>query len=489
MTRGDASDRWDLLVVGGGTAGIVGARTAAALGARVLLVERDRTGGDCLWTGCVPSKALLAAASATANARAAHRLGVRVRDVDVDFAAVMNHVHAAIATIEPDDSVEALERAGVTVRVGSAVFTGPDEADVAGSPVRFRTALIATGAGPLVPPVPGLAEAAAGTLTSDTVWRLTELPDRLVVLGGGPTGCELGQAFARLGASVTIVDGADRLLPLEDPRASTIVADALRADGARLYLGRGAAQVRSAGPAGELQLDDGTVLGYDRLLIAAGRRARTEGLGCTAAGVRLDADGTVVVDDQRRTSNPHIWAAGDVTGPPHLTHVAGVHGSVAATNAVLGLHRSIDRTVPRVTYTSPEVAAVGAGTGGPPAKGLSELTWDHEHADRAVTDDDTAGFTTLAVDRRGRVVGGTIVGPRAGESLGELTVAVRRGLSTRDLAGTTHAYPTYNDAVWNPAVADVMSGLARPAPRSALRAVVRLRRARLDRSAARRRGS
>jgi len=473
---------WDLLVLGGGTAGMVGAKTAASLGARVLLVERDRTGGDCLWTGCVPSKSLLAAASAAADARAAGRLGVRIGAIDVDFAAVRAHVHAAIAAIEPADSPQALKEAGVVVASGTASFTGPDRAQLDGQPVAFRAALLATGAQPLVPPIPGLA--GAEFLTSETVWGLTELPGRLIVLGGGPIGCELGQAFARLGAQVTVVDGADRLLSREDPAASALVADALRRDGVRLCLGRQATEARADGAAGELRLDDGTALVYDRLLVAVGRRARTSGLGCDVAGIELAKNGTVVVDDQLRTTNPRVWAAGDVTGPPQFTHTAGVRGSLAAGNAILGLRRRVDPVVPRVTYTSPEVASVGVGTTDPLPAGLAALRWEHRHADRAVAEADTAGFTTLVVDRRRRLVGATVVGPRAGETLGELTLAVRHGLTTRDLAGTTHAYPTYNDAVWNPAIADIRSRLTRPPAGPVLRAAARLRRAWLDRTAA-----
>ncbi|MGN6333304.1 MAG: dihydrolipoyl dehydrogenase family protein [Motilibacteraceae bacterium] len=487
MSAGEDTGPWDLLVLGGGTAGMVGAKAAASLGARVLLVERDRTGGDCLWTGCVPSKALLAAASAAADARAAGRLGVRVRDVDIDFAAVMGHVHGAIATIEHDDSPQALKDAGVVVASGSAAFTGPDRAEIDGAPVAFRAALLATGADPLLPPIPGLA--GADPLTSETLWALAELPRQLVVLGGGPIGCELGQALARLGAQVTVVDAADRLLSREDPAASDIVAEALRRDGVQLVLGRQAAAVHPDGTAGELELDDGSTLLYDRLLVAVGRRPRTTGIGCDVAGVDLGEGGAVIVDRQLRTTNPRIWAAGDVTGPPQFTHTAGVRGSLAATNAVLGLRRSVDPVVPRVTYTSPEVAAVGVGTGEPLPEGLSTLRWAHRHADRAVAEDDTDGFTTLVVDRRGRILGATVVGPRAGETLGELTLAVRHGLTTRDLAGTTHAYPTYNDSVWNPAVADVRARLDRPPTRAVLRAGLRLRRTWRDHAGAAARSS
>ncbi|TFV63531.1 oxidoreductase [Geodermatophilus sp. DF01-2] len=463
-SRGD--DVVDLLVIGGGTAGMVGARTAAGLGARVLLVERDRTGGDCLWTGCVPSKALLAAADAAASARAAGRFGVDVGGITIDFGRVRKHLQAAIETIRPVDSVEALQAAGVAVEVADAVLTGSDSATVGGRTVRFRHALLATGAAPVLPPIDGLAD--ADPLTSETVWDdLTELPARLAVLGGGPIGCELGQAFARLGSAVTVVDAADRLLPGETEEASGLVTAALRRDGVTVRTGAGVTAVRD----GALQLADGAAVPFDRLLVAVGRRARTERLGCAAAGVEVADDGTVVVDGGLRTTNPRIWAAGDLTGHPQFTHTAGVHGSLAAGNALLGLRRTVDPVVPRVTYTSPEVASVGV----PPGQGHSVRRVGHGHVDRAVAEGVTEGSTTLVLDRRRRIVGAAVVGPRAGEVLGELTLAVRKRMTTTDVAGTTHAYPTYSSAAWDAAVDDVRSRLAGPVVRRVLRAVVRLR--------------
>jgi len=420
-------------VIGGGSAGLIGARTAASLGASVLLVERERTGGDCLWTGCVPSKALLAAASVAATARDGARFGVQVGEVKVDFSAIMAHVRGAIRAIEPVDSDDALRADGVDVVHGSARFTGPRAAEIGGTTVLFRQALIATGSDPVLPPIPGLA--AAAPLTSDTVWELTDLPGRLVVLGGGAIGCELGQGFARLGARVTIVEGLDRLLPNEDPDAARLVTAALERDGVTVVTGEKVVEVDS----GTVVLASGRRVGGDRLLVAVGRRPDTRGLDVDAAGVALDDRGFVRVDPRLRTSNPRIWAAGDVTGHPQFTHVAGVHGSTAAANAVLGLRRVAEvRTVPRVTFTSPEVAAVGLGADSP---GVTVRTFQHDDVDRAVTE----GFAQLVLDRRGRVVGATLVGPRAGETLGEVTLAVHRGLTVGALAGTMHAYPTFAD--------------------------------------------
>jgi len=480
--RSRDDDGVDLLVIGGGTAAMVGARTAASLGARVLLVERDRTGGDCLWTGCVPSKALLAAAHAAASARAAGRFGVDVGEVRVDFGRVRKHLQAAIEHIAPVDSVAALEAAGVPVASAEAVLTGPDIAQVGGRGVHFRYALLATGAAPVLPPIEGLAD--VDPLTSETVWDLAALPERLAVLGGGPIGCELGQAFARLGSAVTVVDAADRLLSGETPEASGLVTAALRRDGVTVRTGVGVDSVRD----GALQLADGSAVPFDRVLVAVGRRARTDGLGCAAAGVELRDDGTVVVDGALRTTNPRIWAAGDLTGHPQFTHVAGVHASVAASNAVLGLRRSAETaTVPRVTYTDPEVAAVGVATDDTArAQGLTVVAHENADNDRAVTEGRTDGFARMALDRRGRIVGACVVGPRAGEALAELTLAQRNGMRTRDLAGAMHPYPTYADGQWNAAISDVRERLSAAPARQVTALMVKARRRWLDRRAAQR---
>ena len=255
------------------------------------------------------------------------------------------------------------------------------------------------------------------------------------------------------------------------------MARALATDGVTLHTGRTAVSVTSDdGRAGTLQLDDGSTVAFDRLLVAVGRTPRTAGIGLDTIGVDVDDRGLVVVDDRLRTTNPRVWAAGDLTGHPQLTHTAGVHGSLAASNAVLGVARRADTTVvPRVTFTQPEVAAVGVGTGRTQG-GLRQLTQPHREVDRAVVEAETDGFTRLVVDRKGRIVGATVVGPRAGETLGELAIAVRQGLRTRDLAGVMHAYPTWNDGPWNAAIADVRTQLEAPGTRRALRLLVRVRR-------------
>ena len=472
---------WDLVVVGGGSAGIIASKTAAGFGASVLLVERNRTGGDCLWTGCVPSKALLSAAHAAADARAAARFGVHVDGVHVDFAEVMTHVRAAIHVIEPADSPAALRAAGVSVAHGGARFTGADTVDVDGVAVRFRQTLVATGSEPAVPPIPGLAE--VGYLTSDTVWDLTELPPRLLVLGGGSIGCELGQAFARLGSRVTIVEAAPTLLPREDPYAGTLLLAALAADGIAVDNGVTVTAITTDSDGPQALFSNGGSLRFDVLLVATGRRPRTTGLGLAEAGVELDERGYLHVNARLQTSNPRIWAAGDVTGHPQFTHTAGVHGSLAASNAVLGLHRKVDlATIPRVTFTQPEVAAVGVSPSqATPGSGLSVRTITHDELDRAIAEDSTRGVTRLVLDGKDRIVGASIVGPRAGESIAELVLAARHGLRARDLAAAIHAYPTYADGVWKAAIAEVQDGLQRPTLRSATRSLAALRRWRLGR--------
>lgn len=465
----DTDRAWDLLVIGGGTAGMVGAKTAARFGARVALIERDRTGGDCLWTGCVPSKALLAAAGRAAAMRGGAALGVRASGVSVDFPAVLGHVRSAISSIEPTDSPAALRAAGVEVLPGQARFTGRGTVDLDGTTIAFHQAMVATGGEPALPPVPGLAT--AHPVTSDSVWQLETLPDRMVVMGGGSIGCELGQAFARLGSRVTLVEALPRLMPREDPDAAALVRAALERDGVEVLVGHRAAAVRGGdGRGGQLVLDwpgGERTVEFDVLLVAVGRRPRSRGLGLDLAGVEVDSRGFVVVDDYLRTTNPQVWAAGDVTPHPQFTHLAGVHASIAATNAVLGLRRRVElAAVPRVTFTDPEVATVGAASWAAADEPTPRtVTREHRDVDRAVADGRTDGFARLVLGPRGRIVGATVVGPRAGESLAELTLAVRQRLTATQLAGAIHPYPTYGDGPWGAAVAVVQGRLGTPAAR------------------------
>ncbi|MFH0241455.1 dihydrolipoyl dehydrogenase family protein [Streptomyces sp. HK10] len=449
---------YDLVVIGGGSAGLTAARTAGRFGARTLLVERNRLGGDCLWTGCVPSKALLHAAAEVAAARRAGDHGLSAPAGPADLAAVMGRIRRAIAAIEPHDSAEALGSLGVKTAHGRAVFTGPRTLAVDGREVSFRYAVIATGSSPALPPVPGLAE--ADPLTSDTVWDLAELPARLVVLGGGPIGCELGQAFARLGSQVTIVEAADRLMPREEPRASRVLRERLESEGLTVLTGHRAEKADGGalyGPGGPLP--------YDVLLAVTGRSAGTAGLGLESAGVELTGRGHVRVDDRLRTANPRVYAAGDVTGRSAFTHLGGVQGAAAATDALLGVRRRIGYdAVPQVTYTDPEIARVGLTADEARERfgdAVRVRSLDHDRVDRAVADGRTEGLTTLVLGPRGRVVGATVVAPRAGETIAHLASAVRLGWTASEYARTVHPYPTYADGPWHAALADVHARLAR----------------------------
>lgn len=453
---------YDLVVIGGGSAGLTAARTAARLGARTLLVERDRLGGDCLWTGCVPSKALLHVAAEVRAAREVGRYGLKAPDGPADLAAAMAHVKQAIGVIEPHDSAESLEALGVEVAHGDALFTGPrtlriktrvspagTDSATGGRKLAFRYALIATGSAPAPVPVPGLAE--TEPLTSENVWGLSALPKRLVVLGGGPVGCELGQAFARLGSEVTLVEALPELLPREEPRASRLVRQRLEAEGITVLTG-----YRAEKAEGGFLHGPGNPIPYDRLLTTTGRRARTGGLGLESAGVELNERGEVGTDDRLRTSNPRVYAAGDVTGKSAFTHLAGVQAASAATDALLGVRRGIDYdAVPWVTYTDPEVARVGLTS----AAGARTLTVDHDRVDRAVADGRTDGFTSLVLDGRGRIAGATVVAPRAGETIAHLATAVRLGWTPSQYARTVHPYPGYTDGPWQAALTDVYARL------------------------------
>ncbi|MBH0022873.1 NAD(P)/FAD-dependent oxidoreductase [Salinibacterium sp. SWN248] len=469
--------QWDLIVIGSGSAGIVASKTAARFGARVLLVERHRLGGDCLWTGCVPSKSLIAAAHAAHVARTSERFGVIAENVTVDFARAMGHVQDAVATIEPHDSVEAFAEFGIEVAHGDARFTGRHSLEIDGTRHTFVQAVIATGTVPRVPSFPGADS--VQILTSDTIWELDELPQRLVVLGGGAIGSELGQAMARLGSDVTIVNRSSRILPGEEERASAVLHATFERDGITMLHNRSAVEVVSSdGLSGELVLDDGTRVPFDRLLAAIGRTPNLDTLSPETAGVAITDQGYVDVDASLRTTNKHIWSAGDVAGLPKFSHVAGVSGSTAGTNAILGLRRKFnDAVVPRVTFTSPEIAAVGL-TAADAVEGKHRVfTGEHSATDRAIAEGDDDGFAQIVVNSGGRVLGGTIVGPRAGESLGELTVAVSAKLSTSTLASATHAYPTFTDALWNAAIADVQFRLKSGVVKSGIQLLARVRRA------------
>ncbi len=437
---------YNLVVIGGGTAGLVSAAGAAGLGARVALVERRLLGGDCLNYGCVPSKALIHAARVIADARRAAAFGlVRPRDEGVDFAGVMNRMRARRADIGAHDSARRFRDLGVDVYLGDARFEGRDAVAVGGRHLRFSRAVIATGARPSAPPIPGLAE--TGYLTNETLFGLTALPRRLAVVGAGPIGCEMAQAFARFGSAVTIVSLDPVILPREDPDAARVVQSQLEREGIRLRLGARLTAVERTPAGTRLHFERGQgaeSVDADEILVAVGRAPNIEGLALDAAGVASTSRG-VTVSDTLQTTNPRIYAAGDVCSPHQFTHAADAMARIVIQNALFfGRRKASALTMPWCTYTDPEVAHVGLYEAEARARGLRVQTLDLglEDVDRAVLEDDTHGFARLHVDHRGRILGGTIVARHAGEMIGELALAMTAGLGAAALSGTIHPYPT-----------------------------------------------
>ncbi len=441
----------NLVVIGAGSAGLVSAYIAATVRAKVTLVEKHEMGGDCLNTGCVPSKALIHAARLAAQARKAKAVGVDASDVRVDFRAVMERVQQAIATVAPHDSVERYRELGVDVQRGQARIVSPWVVEVDGKPISTRSIVIASGAEPFVPPIQGIED--AGYLTSDTLWQLRELPQRLLVMGGGPIGCELAQAFARLGSRVIQVEAMDRLLLREDDEVSAFVQTQLVSDGVDVRTGHKAVAVEREGGEHMLVCEAGgerVRLGYDQLLVAVGRKPRTAGFGLEALGI--PAARTVETDAYLATLYPNIYACGDVAGPYQFTHTAAHQAWYAAVNALFGQFkrfRADYAVIPAVTFVDPEVARVGLNEREAREKGIAYEVTRYELAelDRAITENQTQGFLKLLTPPgKDRILGVTIVGTHAGEMLAEFVLAMRHGLGLNKILGTVHAYPTWAEA-------------------------------------------
>jgi pyruvate/2-oxoglutarate dehydrogenase complex dihydrolipoamide dehydrogenase (E3) component len=436
----------DLLVVGGGSAGGGVATAAAREGFDVLLVERDRLGGECLNAGCVPSKALLRSAELAQLVRRSSDLGLDARLADPDARPLMRRVREVIRAARGDrDETDTWTSNPYPALHAAARFVGPHIAELTphgGAPrrrIRFARAVIATGSRTVVPPIPGLSD--VDYLTSESVWGLDRIPGRLVVVGGGPIGAELAQALSRLGARVTIVE-PERLLANEEPEASALLAQAFSEEGIALRLGRSVVRVAS----GVAELDDGEGLPYDALLVAVGRVPAVEGLGLGAAGVET-RDDRLVLDDELRTTAPHIWAAGDVTGELPFVHVASAQAEVVTANALHGAHRSMRYDqVPWATFTDPEVARIGllAEAAGPDVT-IGRITWGE--LDRALTDGDTRGFVTVLAAPDGRILGAQLVGRAAGDLVGELALAMSAGLTVHQVRDAIHVYPTRSEGV------------------------------------------
>ena len=452
----------NLVVIGAGAAGLVAAYIAAAVRAKVTLVERHRMGGDCLNTGCVPSKALIRSARLLAQIRRAHEYGLRTAHAEADFALIMERVRGVVRAVEPHDSVERYTALGVECLAGEARIVSPWEVEVkdsAGATRRLttRSIVIAAGARPYVPPIPGIDS--VDCLTSDTIWTLRSLPARLLVLGGGPIGCELAQAFARLGARVTLVEMLPRILAREDAEVSAQLSERFVAEGIdvrcshkalRFGTDRGGRHLVAEHAGSEARIE------FDTLLCAVGRVARTEGYGLEELGISVSVSGarTIVTDDHLRTVYPNIYACGDVAGPYQFTHTAAHQAWYAAVNALFGAVRKfrVDYSaIPRAVFTDPEVARVGLNETEAKERGVAyELSvYRLEELDRAIADGEARGMVkVLSVpgSRGGRILGATIVGEHASESIGEFVSAMRHGIRLERMLGTIHVYPTYGEA-------------------------------------------
>ena len=443
----------NLIVIGAGAAGLVSAYIAAAVKAKVTLIEEHKMGGDCLNYGCVPSKALIRSAKFMHQVKQAGSLGIAQAEAHLDFAAVMARVHRVISNVAPHDSIERYHKLGVEVRQGHARITSPWSVESQGQTLTTRAIIIATGARPLAPPIPGLKE--VGYLTSDTVWSLTSLPRRLLVLGGGPIGCELAQCFARLGADVTLVEMAPRLLMREEADVSALIHNALQQDGVRLLTGHAARRAESVNGEKRLIVARGDVesaLPFDTLLLALGRQPRTEGYGLEELGIPLAPRKTIEVDAYLQTLYPNIYACGDVAGPYQFTHTAAHQAWYASVNALFGglkRFKADYSVIPWTTFTDPEVARVGLSESEAKAANIPyEVTrYGLDDLDRAITDEVAHGFVqVLTVPGKDRILGVTIVGEHAGDLLAEFVLAMKYKLGLNKILGAIHTYPTLAEA-------------------------------------------
>ncbi len=455
-TKPKSFDR-NMVVIGGGSAGLVSAYIAATVKASVSLVEKDKMGGDCLNTGCVPSKTLIKSARTAALSNQAESLGFRSIQTDFRFPDVMDRVQRVIKKIEPHDSVERFEALGVDCIQGSAKLVSPWEVEIEENRetrrLTTRSVVLASGAAPLVPPIPGLDE--TGYLTSDSLWSLREQPERLLVLGGGPIGCELAQAFARLGSRVTQVEMLDQLMGREDGDAAESVHAALAQDGVDVRLGHKATRFALENGEKVLYADSGQGeerIVFDQVLLALGRRARREGLGLDTLGIETNATGALETNEFLQTRYPNIYACGDAAGPFQFTHAAAHQAWHAAVNALFGRFKKFKvdyRVMPWTTFTEPEVARVGVSEREADEQGLDyEVTrYGIDDLDRAMTEEADFGFVKVITARGSdKILGATIVGEHAGELITEFILAMKHGLGLNKILGTIHVYPTFSEA-------------------------------------------
>lgn len=433
----------DLVVIGGGPGGLVTASVAAQLGLKVTLIEAsEQLGGDCLHTGCVPSKSLIAMARIAHQARRGAASGLLESMPAIDFSRAVAHVEQVVAKIQQHDDPERFRAYGCDVRFGKAVFTGEREVQLGEEIIRGRRFVIATGSRPAIPSIPGLDE--AGYETNETIFNRRDLPRSLAVIGGGPVGVELAQAFSRLGSKVAIVETAPRLLGRMDAVAAETLGQCLAAEGIQLYLSSGISAVRRAGDQRQLQLENGSTVECERILVATGRRPAVHGLGLAAAGIEHDRSG-IKTDARMRTSRRHIYAVGDVCGPLQFTHVAEYQAGIVLANIVFRLPKKADyRVVPTVVYTDPEVAMVGLTEQQAQAGDIKYHVAEFPMADvdRALADDAPAGQARILVSK-GRIIGASITGAHAGELIHELALAMQVRAKARDISELIHAYPAY----------------------------------------------
>ena len=433
----------DLVVIGGGPGGLVVASVAAQVGLRVTLIEKsDRLGGDCLHSGCVPSKTLIHMARTAHNARQGVREGLLSVMPEIDFSKAIDQVERVIDKIQQHDDPERFRSYGCEVRFGAARFISPYEVSVGEEVISGRRFVIATGSMPAIPPIPLLEQ--TGFETNETIFKRRTLPGHLAVIGGGPIGVELAQAFSRLGSQVTIIEAADRLLSQGDHPASLLLRNALEAEGITIITAAQVSGVRREGEARQIALADGRTVECDRILVATGRRPVVHGLGLEEAGVEFGKQG-IRVDRRLRTSKKHIYAVGDVCGPHPFTHMAEYQAGIALANIVFRTPKKTDyRVVPRVVYTDPEVASVGLTESEAKAKGIKYHIAEFPMAeiDRAMTDDIEHGGARILISK-GRIAGASLVGPHAGELIHELALAMQVKAKVKDIAAMVHAYPTY----------------------------------------------
>ncbi len=436
---------YDVVIIGGGSGGLVVASAAAQLKAKVALVEKDRLGGDCLWFGCVPSKSLLHASRVAHEVKTSSRFGIYSTPPDIQFSEAMGHVQKAISNIQPNDSPERFESLGVEVIFGQGEFKDQRTFTVNGRDLTARAFVISTGSRPKVPPIEGIEE--AGFLTNEQVFSLKERPDSLAVIGAGPIGCELGQAFHRLGSQVTMISSRDHILPKEDPEAALVVEQQLEADGIHLLRGARAQKVEVIDGKKHLWIGDEKVV-VDEILVSSGRVPNVNSLNLEAAGVQYNEKG-LLVNQKLQTSNKRIYGCGDVIGGYQFTHVAGYEAGVVIQNALFFPSAKADyRVIPWATFTEPELARVGLSEKQAKERYGNQfevLKQEFADVDRAQAEGATEGFAKIITTPKGQILGAHIVGPSAGEIIHEVILAMKNQLPVSALTGMIHIYPTLSE--------------------------------------------